>query len=66
PLAFVRDGDMVELNAKERRIDLLVDETELARRREAFVPLPIPERGWRHLYAKCVLPAHLGADLDFL
>ena len=66
PLAFVRDGDMVELNAKERRIDLLVNAAELARRREAFLPAPIPERGWRHLYAKCVLPAHLGADLDFL
>ena len=66
PLAFVRDGDMVELNARERRIDLLVNEAELARRREAFVPAPIPGRGWRHLYAKCVLPAHLGADLDFL
>ena len=66
PLAFVRDGDLVELNAGERRIDLLVNEAELARRREAFVPPPIPGRGWRHLYAKHVLPAHLGADLDFL
>ena len=66
PLAFVRDGDLVELNAGERRIDLLVNEAELARRREAFVPPPIPERGWRHLYAISVLPAHLGADLDFL
>ncbi len=66
PLAFVRDGDMVELNTRERRIDLLVNEAELARRREAFVPAPIPKRGWRHLYAKHVLPAHLGADLDFL
>lgn len=66
PLAFVRDGDMVALNAKERRIDLLVNEVELARRREVFVPPPIPSRGWRHLYAKHVLPAHLGADLDFL
>ena len=66
PLALVRDGDLIELNAAERRLDLLVDATERARRREAFVPPPIPKRGWRHLYAKHVLPAHLGADLDFL
>ncbi len=66
PLALVRDGDLIELNAAERRLDLLVDATERARRRDAFVPPPIPKRGWRHLYAKHVLPAHLGADLDFL
>jgi hypothetical protein len=29
-------------------------------------PPPRPERGWRRLYADHVLPAHLGADLDFL
>lgn len=66
PLALVRDGDLIELNTAERRLDLLVNASELARRREAFVPPPIPERGWRHLHAKHVLPAHLGADLDFL
>ena len=66
PLALVRDGDLIELNAAERRLDLLVDATERARRRDAFVPPPLPKRGWRHLYAKYVLPAHLGADLDFL
>ncbi|MBI4553608.1 MAG: dihydroxy-acid dehydratase [Candidatus Latescibacteria bacterium] len=66
PLAFVRDGDLIELNVAERRIDLLVDDTELARRRAQFVPPPLPERGWRRLYAQHVLPAHLGADLDFL
>ncbi len=66
PLAFARDGDMIELNARERRLDLLVDAAALARRREAFVPPPIPPRGWRHLYAQRVLPAHLGADMDFL
>ncbi len=66
PLAFVRDGDPVELNLAERRIDLLVDGAELDRRRTDFTPPPLPERGWRRLYAEHVLPAHLGADLDFL
>ncbi|MCD6505389.1 dihydroxy-acid dehydratase [Candidatus Poribacteria bacterium] len=66
PLALVRDGDKIELNVPERRLDLLVDERELARRREQFTPPPLPERGWRRLYAEHVLQAHLGADLDFL
>jgi len=66
PLALVRDGDIVELDVAEQRIELQVDDAELARRREAFTPPPLPERGWRRLYAEHVLPAHLGADLDFL
>ena len=66
PLALVRDGDEIELNVPERRLNLLVDERELARRRKQFTPPPLPERGWRRLYAEHVLQAHLGADMDFL
>jgi dihydroxy-acid dehydratase len=66
PLALVRDGDLVELNVDERRVDLLVDESELARRREALVLPALPDRGWRRLYAREVLQANLGADLQFL
>ena len=66
PLALVRDGDVIELNVDERRIDLTVDEDELGRRRAAFRPPPLPERGWLRLHAEHVLQAHLGADLDFL
>lgn len=66
PLALVRDGDLVELDVEERRLDLCVPEEELARRKAEHVPPPTPDRGWRRLYAEHVLPAHLGADLDFL
>jgi dihydroxy-acid dehydratase len=66
PLALVRDGDMIELDIDRRRIDLLVDEEELARRRENFIPRPHPERGWERLFAEHVLQAHEGADMDFL
>jgi dihydroxy-acid dehydratase len=66
PLAYVRDGDIIELNVEERRIDLRVDDAELERRRAAWTHPPLPERGWRRLYAQSVLAAHLGADLDFL
>jgi len=66
PLALVRDGDRIELDVTARRIDLLVEPSELARRRAGFIPPPLPERGWRRLYAQHVLQADLGADLDFL
>ena len=66
PLALVCDGDTIELNVPERRIDLLVDDAELARRRADITPPPLPERGWRRLYAEHVLQADAGADLDFL
>ena len=66
PLALVRNGDAIELDVTERRIDLQVDEAELERRRADFSPPPLPDRGWRRLYAQHVLPAHLGADMDFL
>jgi len=65
PLALVRDGDQIELNVREQRLDLLVDENELARRRQQFSAPPLPDRGWRRLYAERVLQANCGADLDF-
>ena len=66
PLALVRDGDLVELSVSGRRIDLLVEEPELARRRAQWSPPPLVERGWRRLYQQHVLQAPQGADLDFL
>ncbi|MCW2793973.1 MAG: dihydroxy-acid dehydratase [Nocardioides sp.] len=66
PLALVEDGDPIRLDVAARTIDLLVDDEELARRRERLVPRAPEERGWRRLYSQTVLQAHLGADLDFM
>jgi dihydroxy-acid dehydratase len=66
PLALVEDGDMIELDVVEGRLDLKVDESELARRRNKIVLRDLPRRGWRRLYADHVLQADEGADLDFL
>lgn len=64
PLALVADGDRVRLDVSAGRLDLLVDDAELARRRARWSPPPRPELGWRRLYAEHVHQAHLGADLD--
>ncbi|HEX2176611.1 MAG TPA: dihydroxy-acid dehydratase [Nocardioidaceae bacterium] len=66
PLALVRDGDRIRLDVPNRTVDLLVDADELGRRRAAWRPPEPPQRGWRRLYAQTVLPASLGADLEFL
>ncbi len=66
PLALVENGDLIELDVPGRRIDLLVEEAELARRRARFSPPPLPERGYARLHAQHVMQAHLGADLNFL
>jgi len=67
PLALVRDGDRIRISVKERRIDLLVAEDELARRRAAWkVPTAPPARGYAKLYMDHVLQAEQGCDFDFL
>ncbi len=66
PLAHVRSGDRVRLSVKERRLDLLVDPAELARRAAAGGAAVAPPRGYRRLYAEHVLQADLGCDFDFL
>jgi dihydroxy-acid dehydratase len=67
PLGLVRSGDRIRLSVRERRLDLLIEEEELARRRAALPPvLPGPERGYAWLYHHRVLPADLGCDFDFL
>lgn len=67
PLGLVRDGDMISLDADNRRIDLLVDEDVLAKRRREWVPPPRHyERGYGALFEDHVLQADDGCDFDFL
>ena len=62
PIALVRDGDRIRIDAASRRIDWLVDDAEVARRRAAWQPRR-DERlaGVLEKYAKLVGPANLGA-----
>ena len=66
PIALVRDGDLIELDLDEKRIDLLVDESELLRRKQSLQLPSSPQRGWKRLHHEHVMQAHLGCDLDFL
>jgi dihydroxy-acid dehydratase len=68
PLAFVKDGDRIRLSVKERRIDLLVDADEIARRKTAIgrISPPVAARGYGKLYAEQILGADEGCDFRFL
>jgi len=68
PLALVEDGDEIELDVPGRRLELLVTDTELERRRSAWTPgrPPGAERGYLKLYVDHVTGADTGADFDFL
>jgi L-arabonate dehydrase len=67
PLALVRSGDRVRLDVAARRLDMLVSEQELTRRRSGWnAPAAGDKRGYRAVYRQHVLQANEGCDLDFL
>jgi dihydroxy-acid dehydratase len=67
PLALLRTGDVVRLDLPNRRLDMLVPEDELARRRTAWqAPAPRFERGWGYMFSRHVTQADQGCDFDFL
>jgi dihydroxy-acid dehydratase len=63
PIALIRDGDRIRIDARARRIDLLIDDAEFAHRRAAWQPRarPRPLAGVLEKYAAQVCSAHLGA-----
>jgi len=66
-LAFVQDGDLIELDVPNRKLNLQVSEEELAKRRANWTPpLRRFERGFTALYLDHVTQADQGCDFDFL
>ncbi|MGO8859608.1 MAG: dihydroxy-acid dehydratase [Acidimicrobiales bacterium] len=67
PIGLVRDGDEIVLDATTGRLDLLVEDRELARRvTEARPSASAASRGYERLYLDHVLQADEGCDFDFL
>ena len=67
PLAFVRDGDIIELDVPARRLTLRVADDELARRRAGWKQREVLyPRGFGRMYAAHVTQANRGCDFDFL
>lgn len=66
PLAAVQNGDRIRFSVKNKSIDLLVPESEIADRLAKFKPVKTHKRGYRSLYEQAVLQAPDGCDFDFL
>jgi dihydroxy-acid dehydratase len=62
PIALVAEGDSIRLDIPNRKLELLVDEAELARRKTAWqAPEAKIKTGWLARYAKVVTSANTGA-----
>ena len=64
-LALMRTGDRVRVDLNARRIDLLIDEPELARRRQEAIPeVPPSQTPWQELYRQFVGQLSTGGCLE--
>jgi dihydroxy-acid dehydratase len=67
PLALVRTGDAITIDARRREITLHVAAAELKRRRKSWIaPKPYARRGALAKYSRQVSSASLGAVTDLL
>ena len=66
-LALVKNGDRIKLSVQNRKLELMVPEEDLKKRKAAWKP-PVtpPTRGYAKLYMDHVLQAEHGCDFDFL
>jgi dihydroxy-acid dehydratase len=64
PIALLQDGDPIRIDIPARKLDLLLPDEEMRRRRSQWIPpKPRKEKGFMALYSKIVSSAHEGAYL---
>ena len=63
PIAFVKDGDLIEIDIPNHSINVLVDEKEFEERKKNFVPKVNEVKGYLKKYASMVTSANTGAVL---
>ena len=67
PLALVKDGDVIELEAEKNELNLKISEQELQKRKAAWRPAGRKfERGYGILFSQHIKQANEGCDFDFL
>lgn len=65
PIALVQEGDLIEIDIPNKKLELLVSDEELARRREAYKPKePKIKTGYLARYAKLVTSANTGGVFE--
>jgi dihydroxy-acid dehydratase len=67
PLAIVQNGDLIQLDTENRKLNLLVSDEEIQRRLAAWEkPVRHYDRGYGKLFLDHILQANEGCDFDFL
>jgi dihydroxy-acid dehydratase len=64
PIGLIREGDRIRIDFPNRKMDILVDEAELAERRKTFRPVARELGGWLARYQRLVTNASQGAVLS--
>jgi dihydroxyacid dehydratase/phosphogluconate dehydratase len=67
PLALVKDGDLIELDVPARKLNVLISDAEMTKRKQAWQTPPKKfDRGFGKMYSAHILQADQGCDFDFL
>lgn len=65
PIAVIKDGDIIEIDAKKRSINVKLSEKEIKKRLSQLKPfIPKVVRGWLGRYSQHVTSANTGAVMD--
>jgi dihydroxy-acid dehydratase len=66
PLAAVRNGDRIRVSLREKRLDVLLTDAEIAQRLAGFTRAPSPPRGYARIFTDHILGPEHGCDFDVL
>jgi len=67
PLALIKNGDIIEVDIPQRKLNVEISENEMSARRKKWKePEPRYERGYGYIYSKHIEQADKGCDFDFL
>lgn len=62
-IAFIQNGDIIEIDIEKRILQVNVTDDEFERRKKGWKPLEKPASGWLKLYRKNTTSAHRGATI---
>ena len=64
PIALVKEGDIISINIPENKLDVLVSDEEMAKRKAEWKPVEKPVRGYLARYRELVTSGNRGAVLE--
>ena len=65
PIAYLKDGDIIDIDIPGRKLNVLISDEEMAKRKAAWVkPEPKVKTGYLSRYAKLTTSANTGAVLE--